>query len=246
MTKEIAAAPEGFGALYEQGLLTMADVEAVEDEVQTRTKAAAAPGFDADEEAENLLAARIAEKGAPPELAAAGARRRLTEAEAAEAERAYGDAIRPDRVRLIYGFGSSLIAWAALERAGASAITLRNRIYLRRDLFGDPERDLTSYAYGFNALVHELSHVRQYDRLGFLGVVIRIARDAIRYGADGAYRYESRDQAFADQPLEGQSQIHGDYGTLHVFGPQGLRDAQVFNSEETVRRYAAGCGIYGQ
>ncbi len=67
---------------------------------------------------------------------------------------------------------------------GASAITLGHEVYLLRpDMdFGSPE--------GVALLVHELKHVEQFEREGWLGFLARYLWDYLRHGYGKGIEFE--------------------------------------------------------
>lgn len=139
------------------------------------------------------------------------ARRALTPGEMALAREAFGRRLDYDRLTLIAGAGRNLLARAAF-RQGNGAITLRRSIYF----------DSAYYRPDFSAggaddkglLIHELTHVWQYRRLGVPAFFACYVRDfcACGFSADRMYDYAAGESRFVRARLEAQAQMAGDYG----------------------------------
>ena len=125
----------------------------------------------------------------------------------------------------------------AAERAflnGNTAITLRRTIYLKM-LYC---RDFSAPEVGASArrlLVHEMTHVWQWQKLGVLRFLLRYAGDFLscRGNAGSMYRYEQDPRAFARCRLEAQAEMVGDYqDPLHP-------------NRATIEAKLKGTGLYG-
>jgi hypothetical protein len=131
-------------------------------------------------------------------------RRRLTDFERGEAEKVFGDSIGYDKLRIVEG-----APWTnAIAKIGAkinreptpqwdNAVTLGNTSYFPRNLKGGPPPAGTNSILDLAWMIHELTHVWQYQHTGVV-YLWRALRADLTLGI-GAY----------------------DYG-----GEQGLRDAR--------------------
>ena len=135
--------------------------------------------------------------------------RGLTAGETALARAAHGDRIAYQSVRIVDGPGTSFAAHIAFMR-GNPAITLSRTIYFKTPWHDD------FTAAGEKArsdLLHELTHVVQYQRLGLIRFGLRYARElaACGFNASRMYHYEKAGRKFPKATLEGQAQMVGDY-----------------------------------
>lgn len=135
--------------------------------------------------------------------------RPLSAGEIALAKRAFGDEPPYGRIRLRRGAGMNAAAAIAFMR-GNPAITLSRTIY-----FKTPWHDDFAAAdeKGKADLLHELTHVVQYERLGVLGFGLRYARELAAHGfrPGRMYDYGKAGRKFPKATLEGQAQMVGDY-----------------------------------
>jgi len=138
-----------------------------------------------------------------------GGARPLTAGEIALARRAFGDEPPYDKVRLRKGAGMNAAAGIAFMR-GNPAITLVRTIYFRRPWHADFS---AANADDKADLLHELTHVLQYERLGVLGFGLRYARELARHGfrPGRLYDYKAAGTKFPQATLEGQAEMVGDY-----------------------------------
>ena len=103
----------------------------------------------------------------------------------------------------------------AAERAflnGNTAITLRRTIYLKTHYC----RDFSAPGVATSArrlLVHEMTHVWQWRKLGALRFLLRYAGDLLSCSGNAnlMYRYEQDPRPFARCRLEAQAEMVGDY-----------------------------------
>ena len=150
--------------------------------------------------------------------------RPLTAGEIALARRAFGDELLYDRIRLRRGAGMNAAAAIAFMR-GNPAITLSRTIYFKtpwHDDFTAADEKARS------DLLHELTHVVQYQRLGLIRFGLRYARElaACGFNASRMYHYEKAGRKFPKATLEGQAQMVGDY-ILALLREDARRSAEV-------------------
>jgi hypothetical protein len=93
---------------------------------------------------------------------------------------------------------------------GNPAISLVHTIYFKR-----PWHDDFSLAdpHSQADLVHELTHILQYEKLGVVAFAWRYARElaAVGFRPGRLYDYRSAGTKFSHATLEGQAQMVGDY-----------------------------------
>lgn len=145
-----------------------------------------------------------------------GGARRLTSGEIALAKTAFGDEPPYDKVRLRRGAGVNAAAVIAFL-LGNPAITLIRTIYFKTPWHEDfSAADPKSKA----DLLHELTHVLQYERLGVLGFGLRYVRELAAHGFKPArlYDYKAANTKFPKATLEGQAQMVGDYAEAKSSG----------------------------
>jgi hypothetical protein len=138
-----------------------------------------------------------------------GGARPLTEGEVALARTAFGDEPPYDKVRLRKGAGMNAAAAIAFMR-GNPAITLIRTVYFKTPWHRDfSTADPRSKA----ELLHELTHILQYERLGPLGFGFRYARElaAFRFRPGRLYDYKKAGKKFPQATLEGQAEMVGNY-----------------------------------
>ena len=161
--------------------------------------------------------------------------RLLTLAEVDAVHEVFGGQIRYDRVRLQNGAGGNPAAMMAFKN-GNTAITLRNRVYYRPDLYSD---DFTAEGADKPLFVHEMTHVWQYSRLGVVRFLARYGRElaACRFRPGDMYKYEKGKTRFSEARLEAQAQMAGDYCHALLKKDEPLRQQVAINLQ--------GSGLYG-
>lgn len=163
-------------------------------------------------------------------------RRGLTQGEIALARPAFGETIPYAQIQLIDGAAGNPIAAMAF-RNGNTAITLRRRIHFQ------PVRYLPDFSAAKPAarglLIHELTHVWQYRRLGMARFFARYGRQYAGAGfkAGRMYDYELGVTRFDAAPLEAQAQMAGDFTDALAAGDTGR--------QHKLRINLAGSGLYG-
>jgi hypothetical protein len=128
--------------------------------------------------------------------------RELTPGETATLWRAFGDSIDLTNVRIVNGPGYNADAAIAFKVGGNPALTEGNTVYMRSDHYSG---DLSSSPAGINMLVHEFTHVRQYQQMGFASFFAHYGGDLMGAGGDRnePYDYGSRTDNFASERIEG-------------------------------------------
>lgn len=152
----------------------------------------------------------------------AAQRRPLTAGEIDWARRAFGDRLPLERVTLVNGAGGNPLALAAI-RNGNSAITLGRTIHFSPAYYLPDFSTAKPAARGL--MIHELTHVWQYARLGMPRFFARYARDyaACGFTAWRMYEYAPGTAAFTAARLEAQASMVGDYGEALAAGDEGRR-----------------------
>ncbi len=147
-----------------------------------------------------------------------GGARRLTAGEIALARTVFGNEPPYDKVRLRRGAGINAAAAIAFMR-GNPAITLVRTIY-----FNSPWHEDFSAANARDKadLLHEMTHILQYHRLGILGFALRYARDlaANRLDPNRLYKYKEAGTKFPKATLEGQAEMVGNYAEARLAGDE--------------------------
>jgi hypothetical protein len=150
--------------------------------------------------------------------------RPLTAGEIALARRAFGDDLPCDKVRLRRGAGMNAAAAIAFMR-GNPAITLVRTVYFKKPWHADFS---AANASDKSDLLHELTHILQYERLGVLGFGLRYAAELAkhRFQAGRLYDYKKAGTKFPKATLEGQAEMVGDYAkALLGTGPNAAAEA---------------------
>jgi hypothetical protein len=138
---------------------------------------------------------------------------RLTAAETAAAQAVLGPkAVRYQDVRLAY---DGILTWVFRFN--------KNRAFTAWHTIAMPRRDRSTDSY-FDLVVHELTHVYQYERVGtvYIGQALHsqsvLGRKAYDYGgADGLAQARAAGKRYADYNREQQGQIAQDYhARLHA------------------------------
>jgi len=165
---------------------------------------------------------------------------------------AFGEKIDLRNVRIVNGAGLNLDARGAFMLGGNPAITEGNTVYINpsaKTRSGAPvySADLSKSSEGIETLLHEFTHVFQYQNLGFSKFFRTYAENERDYGAhglsfdrDAVYNYEKRNLTFQDETLEGQSEMVGQYAQM-------LADKVPANNarRQAVEWRLRGTGIYG-
>lgn len=101
--------------------------------------------------------------------------RELTSGEYGLLQDAFGSSIDLSNVRIVNGSGYNPDALTAFEIGGNPAITEGNTVYINpASKNGIPlyySADLSTSPDGIRTLLHEFTHVFQYQQLGFSGLV---------------------------------------------------------------------------
>lgn len=164
--------------------------------------------------------------------------RTLTTGETAALRRAFGNSVDLGNVRIVDGPGHNPDAAIAFNVGGNPAITEGNTVYIRSDHYA---KDLSSTAEGVNTLVHEFTHVRQYQQMGFGHFFAKYASDLASIGdRNKVYDYASRTSNFASETIEGQAAMVGDYAGYKA-GEKGLQPQEVVSIEQKLK----GTGLFG-
>ena len=165
--------------------------------------------------------------------------RKLTAGEEQKLREVFGDSIDLSNVRIVNGPGYNADAFLAFNIGGNPAITEGNTVYMRSDHF---QKDFSTSPEGVEMLVHEFTHVRQYQDMGFGGFFAKYAKDLVAIGdRNKVYDYGSRkDTTFATETLEGQAEMVGDYARYKA-GGNNLNQAQA----RDIERRLEGTGLFG-
>jgi hypothetical protein len=165
--------------------------------------------------------------------------RKLTAGEVQELRKAFGNSIDLSNVRVVNGPGYNPDAKIAFDIGGNPAITEGNTVYIRSDGYS---KDFSKTPGGKETLIHEFTHVRQYQQLGFGSFFAKYARDLYNIGdRNKVYDYQSRpNTTFKTETLEGQAQMAGDYAK-YLSGGKMNKD---FNPADVANRLQ-GTGIFG-
>lgn len=165
--------------------------------------------------------------------------RELTPAERTAIRAAFGNEIDLDEVRIVDGPGNSPAAHAAFKIGGNPAITIGDTIYLDTNHYSG---DLGQPGAERELLLHEFTHVVQYQRLGYGSFASDYANDLKDHGFDRneVYRYDTRDTSFADETIEGQAEMVGDYARL-----RGSTRPEDQATIQDLDQRLDGTGIYG-
>ena len=161
--------------------------------------------------------------------------RPLTAGETGLLDEAFGGGIDLRMLRLVDGHDDNPLPRAAF-RNGNTAITLRKTIYFGRHYRPD---FAAAEPHSLGLFLHEMTHVRQYARLGLVRFGLRYACDlaACRFSARAMYRYVPGETRFAEARLEAQAQMVGDYCEARAAGDEARTRLIAANLQ--------GSGIYG-
>jgi hypothetical protein len=164
--------------------------------------------------------------------------RTLTAGETAALRSAFGNSIDLSNVRIVDGPGRNPDAWVAFNIGNNPALTEGNTVYVQSDHYS---RDFSTTPSGINTLVHEFTHVRQYQQMGFGSFFAKYARDlAVYRDRNEVYKHENRNVSFRHETIEGQAAMVGDYAGYRA-GEVLLTPQQVRSLESELR----GTGIFG-
>jgi hypothetical protein len=121
-----------------------------------------------------------------------------------------------DEVRLRRGAGINAFAAIAFLR-GNPAITLIRTVYFKSAWHSDfSAADARARA----ELLHELTHILQYRRLGGLRFALRYTRELAAHGfrPGRLYAYRASGKTFPTATLEGQAEMVGNYAEAMLRG----------------------------
>ena len=191
---------------------------------KVKDQLAALPG-----QAANALADSMRGPGARP----------LTPGETAAVQQAFGGSVDLSNVRIVEGPGRNPDAWVAFNVGGNPAITEGNTVYIKDGY----SADLSTSPDGVRTLVHEFTHVRQFQQLGFGAFAAKYAHDLVASGGDRdkPYHYETRETPWRNETLEGQAEMVGDLAYLRAGGNQLPADRRA-----DIEQRLTGTGIYGR
>lgn len=155
---------------------------------------------------------------------------------------AFGTLVDARDVVIIDGPGNNTDARVAFDIGGNPAITEGNNIYVRNDHyrvdFADPAHD--TYADNVDMLIHEFTHVYQYQTFGFFLFFARYAAELMAYGGPTkCYRYDQRKLRFPYETLEGQAAMAGHYAQYLAGGTPRHAD-----SMKNIEARLKSTGIY--
>lgn len=167
--------------------------------------------------------------------------RTLTSDEKAQIREAFGDDVDVDSVRIVNGPGNNPAAHAAFKVGGNPAITIGDTIYLNPNTNSYSD-DLGQGGNETGLLIHEFTHVEQYRDLGFGSFGQKYASDLKEHDFDrnAVYDYEQRDTTYAQETIEGQAEMVGDYAEIRN-STDPADQAKIADLE----RRLDGTGIYG-
>lgn len=171
--------------------------------------------------------------------------RDLTANEIKLVQEAFGSTIDLSDVKIVLGDGGNPNAKLAFS-LGNPAITQGNTIYFNPNAQteGRPyfSADFSLSPKGIGILMHEFTHVRQFQQLGFTEFYRKYAADLINNGLDRnkVYDYQLRNTTYATETLEGQAQMVGDYAQQRAANGNAAT-AQM----QALANRLRGSGIYG-
>ena len=159
-------------------------------------------------------------------------KRTLTPGELALARKAFPASFPFARVTMVSGAYGNPAAMAAF-RNGNTAITLGRTIYFRPDKYR-PELAAGS-ADEQDLLIHELTHIWQYARLGMPRFFAIYAGNFLGCGMNAGkmYDYKSDPRPFAQLRLEAQAQMVGNYASALARDDATTRQALAARLKET-------------
>lgn len=163
-------------------------------------------------------------------------RRPLTPGEVALGREAFGERIPLERIRFVEGAARNPIAKAAF-RNGNSAITLRRTIYFAPAYYRPDFSAGKSAAKGL--LIHELTHIWQYETKGTARFLARYVREfaAVGFKAWRMYEYEQGKTPFRPAMIEAQAEMAGNYAEAKADGDSAKLALIATN--------LAGSGLFG-
>lgn len=163
----------------------------------------------------------------------------LTKGEVAHVREAFGPHALPLAMKGIvsYGPGKNPAAMIAFLN-GNPAITIGNIMYFQ-PAFWKP--DYAAVRENVPILLHEFTHVIQWDRIGHAQFLNRYRREKKAAGsANEMYQYRHRHTDFGHEMLEGQAQMVEDYTKYRIKIPLGEE-----RNAADLKRRLTGSGIYG-
>jgi hypothetical protein len=133
----------------------------------------------------------------------------------------FGTLVDTRDVAIIDGPGNNSDAKIAFDIGGNPAITEGNNIYIAHKYyrvdFADPSHP--TFTDNVDTLIHEFTHVYQYQTLGFCSFFLLYAAQLVAFGgADECYRYDKRKLPFRYESLEGQAAMVGHYAQYMAGG----------------------------
>ncbi len=145
-------------------------------------------------------------------------------------------------VAIINGPGNNVDAMTALNIMGNPAITEGDNIYFRKDRylkdFGD--RTGATFADNVDVLLHEYTHVYQYQKMGFFSFFVKYGSDLGSFGGKNeVYRYNKRQLPFNHESLEGQAEMVGHYANYLAGGQPNNSDTR-----STIEKKLKSTGIF--
>lgn len=166
------------------------------------------------------------------------AARGLTAGEAAALRGVFGDGIDLTHARIVAGAGRNPDAALALNIGCNPALAEGDAVYVHRSCH---RPDFSLDPAGVNLLVHEFTHVWQYQHLGFRAFFARYAIEVAHMrNRARLYDHASRDHDFARETIEGQAQMVGDYAG-HRAGERRLTQDQA----NRIAAKLSGTGLFG-
>lgn len=162
----------------------------------------------------------------------AGKIRQLTKSEIELLREVFGNRISYEKVRLREGAGGHPLAMIALSRSGNWAMTYLDTIYFNDGRFRD---DFAAPGEDGALLVHEMTHVWQYSKLGLMPFALRYGWNfiACRFDQGAMYKYDEGTQ-FKAAALEAQARM-----IEHSWVRRGTAEG------EALKARLAGAGLWG-
>ena len=158
--------------------------------------------------------------------------RGLTKAEIELLREVFGNMISYEKVRLRDGAGANVPARIAFLNSKNWAMTFLNTIHFNAGHFHD---DFALVQNHQSLLVHEATHVWQYNKLGLIPFGLRYGKNFIACNFNQARLYDYKEAPhFSQATLEGQAQMVSHYYTKRK-SPDGA----------ALREKLARTGFYG-
>ena len=130
---------------------------------------------------------------------------------------------------IINGPGTNPDASIALNIAGNPAITEGDNIFFRKDVYltNFADRLDSRFIENVDILLHECTHIYQFQTMGFALFFIRYVAELVTFGGRSeVYRYNNRDLPFHRESLEGQAEMVGHYANYMAGGQPSNADSQ--------------------